>query len=88
VHEKWPWPALTEQPWVPLGVMVFLLILARTGRAAFKPSWASFPPSSGSTAMSIFYVECLCTQERLNREVVNNIWRGGSLPPSYSWQQP
>lgn len=67
-------------PGVPSGVMVCLRVLARTGRADCRRSCASFPPFSGSIAMSIFCVarwrgargmiEWLCIQERWNPEVV------------------
>jgi hypothetical protein len=57
-------------------VMVCLRVLARTGRLDCMHPRASFPPSSGSTAMYIFrlgrwrnargIIEWLCTQERWN----------------------
>ena len=60
--------------------MVCLRVLARTGRVDCRRPCASFPPSSGSTAMSILCVarwrsardmiEWMCTQERWNPEVV------------------
>ena len=43
-------------PGVPSGVMVCLRVLARTGRADCRRSCASFPPSSGSIALSILCV--------------------------------
>jgi hypothetical protein len=64
---------------VSSGAMVFLKVSARTGRADCMRSRGRFPPSSGSTATSIFFlgrwqgargmIEWLCTQERLNPEV-------------------
>jgi hypothetical protein len=70
-----------SSPWVPSGVMVFLCVLARTGRLGCRRPCASFPPSSGYTAMSILcaarwrsargMIEWLCTQERWNPEVAN-----------------
>jgi hypothetical protein len=69
-----------RSPGAPSYVMICLRILARTGSADSRSSCASFPPSSGSTAMSIFCVtrwrsargmiEWLCTQERRKSEVV------------------
>jgi hypothetical protein len=56
-----------SNPGVPLGVIVYLRVSARTGRRSVCDS---FPPSSGSTAMSILCVEWLCTQGRWNQEVV------------------
>jgi hypothetical protein len=50
-------------------VMSCLRVLAHTWRAVCRRSYASFPPSSDSTAMSIFCVERLRTQERWNPEV-------------------
>jgi hypothetical protein len=56
-----------------------LRVLARTGRAGGRRSYASFPPSPGSIAMSTLGVarrrgaydlfEWLCTKERWNLEV-------------------
>ena len=43
-------------PGVPSGAMVCLRVLARTGRADCRRSCASFLPSSGFIAMSIFCV--------------------------------
>jgi hypothetical protein len=74
-------PGLLRQrnPGVPSGVMVCLRVLARTGRLDSWRPCASFPPSSGSTAVLILCVarwrsargmiEWLCTQERLKPEV-------------------
>jgi hypothetical protein len=95
----WSWPGLLRQsnPGVPLDVMVCLRVLARTGRVGCRRPCSSFPPSSGSTAMSILCVarwrcargmiECMCTQERLEPGSRHHIWRGGTLPPGYSRQQ-
>jgi hypothetical protein len=57
-----------------------LRVLARTGRAGGRRSYASFPPSPGSIAMSTLgvarrrgaydFFEWLCTKERWNLEVV------------------
>ena len=75
-----PGPLWPSGPGVPSGVMVCLRVLARTGRAGGRRSYASFPPSPGSIAMSTLCVarwrgardlfEWLCTQERWNLEVV------------------
>ena len=95
----WRRPGLLRQsnPGVPSDVMVCLRVLARTGRVDCRRPCASFPPSSGSTAMSILCVarwrsargmiEWMCTQERLEPGSRHHIWRGGTLPPGYSWQQ-
>ena len=32
-------------------------------------------------------IEWMCTQERLEPGSRHHIWRGGTLPPGYSWQQ-
>jgi hypothetical protein len=74
-----PGPLWQSGPGVPSGVMVCLRVLARTGRAGGRRSYASFPPSPGSIAMSTLCVarwrgardlfEWLCTQERWNLEV-------------------
>ena len=96
----WRRPRLLRQsnPGVPSDVMVCLRVLARTGRVDCRRPCASFPPFSGSTAMSILCVarwrsargmtEWMCTQDRLEPGSRHNIWRGGTLPPGYSWQQP
>ena len=77
----WRRPGFLRQsnPGVPSDVMVYLRVLARTGRVDFKRPFASFPPSSGSTTMSMLCVarrrsarvmiECMCTQKRWNPEV-------------------
>jgi hypothetical protein len=77
----WRRPGLLRQrnPGVPSDVMVCLRVLARTGRMDCWRPCASFPPSSGYTAMSILCVarwqsargmiEWMCTQERWNPEV-------------------
>ena len=58
--------------------------------------WANFPLSSSPSAISILCVarwrsarvmiEWMCSQERPGCR--HHIWRGGTLPPDYSWQQP
>jgi len=58
----------------------------------------SFSPSSGPTTMSILCVarwwsargmiEWMCAQERFEPGIRHYIWRGGTLPPGFSWQQP
>ena len=50
--------------------MVFLRVLARTGRADCRRPCASFPPFLGSIAMSILKIEWLCIRECCNPEVV------------------
>ena len=56
------WAALTEQPWVPSGVMVTCASWrALGGRSLFS--------SSGSNAMPIFLAEWLGTQKRWNPKV-------------------
>ena len=72
--------APAEQPWGPIRRDGCLRVLARTGRADCRRSCASFPPFSGSIAMSSWcvahgecahgMVEWLCIQERWNPEVV------------------
>jgi hypothetical protein len=77
----WRRPGFLRQsnPGVPSDVMVCLRVLTRTGRMDCRHPCASFPPSSGSTAMSILCVarwrsalgmiERMCTQECWNPEV-------------------
>ena len=62
--------APAEQLWGPIRRDGCLRVLARTGRADCRRSCASFPPFSGSIAMSILKIEWLCIQERWNPEVV------------------
>ena len=61
--------APAEQLWGPIMRDGCLRVLARTGRADCSRSCASFPPFSGSIAMSILKIEWLCIQERWNPEV-------------------
>jgi hypothetical protein len=49
--------APAEQPWGPIRRDGCLRVLARTGRADCRRSCASFPPFSGSIAMSILNIE-------------------------------
>ena len=49
--------APAEQPWGPIRRDGCLRVLARTGRADCRRSCASFPPFSGSIAMSILKIE-------------------------------
>jgi hypothetical protein len=77
----WRRPGLLRQrsPGALSDVMVCLRVLARTGGVDCRRPCASFPPSSGSTAMPILCVarwrsarsmiEWLCTQERWSPEV-------------------
>jgi hypothetical protein len=62
--------APAEQLWGPIRRDGCLRVLARTGRADCRRSCASFPPFSGSIAMSILKIEWMCIQERWNPEVV------------------
>jgi hypothetical protein len=63
----WRRPGLLRQsyPGVPSGVMFFLRVLARTGRVGCSRPCASYPPSSGSTAMSMFCVARWRSERRM-----------------------
>ncbi len=89
--------APAEQLWGPIRRDGCLRVLARTGRADCRRSCASFPPFSGSIAMSTLCVVRWRTRARQDRVVVHpralepgsrhHTWHGGLLPPGYSWQQ-
>ena len=78
-HTRRPGLLRQSSPGVPSDVMVCLRVLASTGRVDCRHPCASFPPSSGYTAMPILCVarwrsargmiEWMCTQERWNPEV-------------------
>jgi hypothetical protein len=78
-HAGQGWLLRQRSPGVPSDVMVCLRALTRTGRVGCRRPCASFPPSSVSTAMSVFFVarwrsargmvEWICTRERWNPEV-------------------